>query len=157
MAGQFDLTRFLAAQDQVYREVLQELRAGRKRSHWMWFIFPQVQGLGHSPTAKRYAIASWAEAVAYAAHPVLGHRLRECSRLLLSTSGQSAEQVLGHTDAQKLASSMTLFQAAAPGETLFGQVLEKFYGGVPDPATESMVSSWRRQPPGARDPGPVEP
>jgi uncharacterized protein (DUF1810 family) len=112
-----------------------ELRAGRKTSHWMWFVFPQIAGLGRSPTAQQYAIASLDEAEAYLAHPVLGERLRECARILTELEGRSAEQVFGELDALKLRSSMTLFSRAAPDEPLFGAVLERYFGGKEDPAT----------------------
>jgi uncharacterized protein (DUF1810 family) len=126
---------FIAAQDRVWPAVLDELRAGRKTSHWMWFVFPQIAGLGRSPTAQRYAIASLSEAEAYAAHPVLGERLRECARVLTELEGRSAEQVFGGLDALKLRSSMTLFSRAAPDEPLFGAVLERYFGSEEDPAT----------------------
>ncbi len=145
MSAEFDLNRFVVAQDDVYRGVTAELRAGDKTGHWMWFIFPQVAGLGYSSTAKWYAIASVDEAAGYAAHPVLGARLRECAQLLLSTEGRTAEQIFGHIDAQKLRSSMTLFQLVLPKDPLFAQVLERFYDGVPDPATEEIVAGWQSQ------------
>ena len=126
---------FVAAQDRVWPSVLDELRAGRKTSHWMWFVFPQIAGLGRSPTAQRYAIASLGEAEAYAAHPVLGARLRECARVLTQLEGRSAEQVFGGIDAMKLRSSMTLFARAAPDEPLFRAVLEQYFGDEEDPAT----------------------
>jgi uncharacterized protein (DUF1810 family) len=112
-----------------------ELRAGRKTSHWMWFVFPQIAGLGRSPAAQRYAIGSLDEAEAYLAHPVLGPRLRESARVLTELHGRSADQVFGGLDAQKLRSSMTLFAHAAPGEPLFRAVLEQYFGGEEDPAT----------------------
>jgi uncharacterized protein (DUF1810 family) len=130
-----DLSRFVDAQARVYDDALNELRAGRKTSHWMWFVFPQIAGLGRSPTARQYAIASLAEAEAYAAHPVLGERLRESARVLTELEGRSAEQVFGGLDALKLRSSMTLFARAAPDEPLFSDVLEHFFGGEEDPAT----------------------
>jgi uncharacterized protein (DUF1810 family) len=130
-----DLSRFVDAQERVYDDAVRELRAGRKTSHWIWFVFPQIAGLGRSPTAQRYAIASLDEAVAYAEHPVLGERLRECSRILTELEGRSAEQVFGGLDAMKLRSSMTLFARAAPDEPLFRAVLEHFFGGEEDPAT----------------------
>jgi uncharacterized protein (DUF1810 family) len=136
-----DLQRFVEAQAPVYDRVLDELRAGRKESHWMWFVFPQLAGLGRSAMAQRYAIGSLDEARAYLAHPVLGARLRECAGLLLATRGRSAEAILGPIDALKLRSSMTLFGRAAPGEVLFGEVLERFYGGVPDAATEALLAT----------------
>jgi uncharacterized protein (DUF1810 family) len=136
----YDLERFLAAQEPVYQRVLDEIRSGRKVSHWMWFIFPQVAGLGSSSTSQRYAIASLHEARAYLAHPVLGARLRECTGLLLEGAGGSAEAIFGPIDARKLRSSMTLFQRAAPEDALFGQVLERFYGGIADEATDALLA-----------------
>lgn len=133
----FDLQRFVDAQDEdgTYPRALSEIRAGRKASHWMWFVFPQVAGLGHSAMARAYAIVSLDEARAYLAHPVIGPRLRECAGALLSLEGLSAERILGATDAMKLRSSMTLFARAAPDEPGFGQVLARFFDGEPDPAT----------------------
>ncbi len=132
-----DLERFVHAQEQAgtYDRALAELRAGRKASHWMWFVFPQIAGLGRSPMAQRYAIASLAEARAYLAHPVLGPRLRECSRALADLEGMSAEEVMGAVDAMKLRSSMTLFARADPGEPVFGEVLDRYFGGEPDRET----------------------
>jgi uncharacterized protein (DUF1810 family) len=130
-----DLDRFVDAQERVYDDALSELRAGRKTSHWMWFVFPQIAGLGRSPTAQRYAIASLGEAEAYVAHPVLGERLRECARILTELEDRSAEEVFGGLDALKLRSSMTLFARAAPDEPLFRAVLERYFGGEEDPAT----------------------
>ena len=125
---------FVAAQDPVWPAVLDELRAGRKTSHWMWFVFPQIAGLGRSPMARRYALADADEARAYAAHPVLGPRLRECCELLLTHTGLTAFDIFGGIDAMKLRSSMTLF-ARATGEPLFQQVLDRYFYGDPDPAT----------------------
>jgi uncharacterized protein (DUF1810 family) len=137
----FDLGRFLDAQDAegTYDAALAELRAGRKTTHWMWFVFPQIAGLGRSPTAQHYALASLAEAAAYLADPVLGDRLRESAAALLTHEGRSAEAILGGVDALKLRSSMTLFARADPGEPLFAAVLERFYGGEADPATEERL------------------
>ncbi len=136
-----DIARFVAAQDAngTYRRAVAELRAGRKVSHWMWFVFPQVRGLGHSPTAQRYGIASLEEARAYLRHPVLGPRLVECARLLLAIEGRTATQILGGVDALKLRSSMTLFRAADPAEPVFQQVLDRYYDGIPDPQTTSRL------------------
>jgi uncharacterized protein (DUF1810 family) len=135
-----DLERFVAAQEPVYDEVLAELRRGRKSSHWMWFVFPQLAGLGRSETSRHYAITSLDEARAYLAHPVLGARLRECVTLLLAVpAGRSAEDILGSVDAVKLRSSMTLFQRAAPDEDLFAAVLDRFWDGVPDAATDALL------------------
>lgn len=139
------LERFVAAQAGTYRDVKAELGAGRKRSHWMWFVFPQVSGLGSSPTARLYAIPSMGEAKAYLAHPVLGPRLRECSRLLLDGDAGSAANILGPVDAMKLRSSMTLFSHAAPNEDVFEEVLERFFAGLNDPSTEKILTSWRSQ------------
>jgi uncharacterized protein (DUF1810 family) len=135
----FDLQRFVDAQDGIYEQALAELRAGRKRSHWMWFVFPQVAGLGRSPTAQRYAISGLEEARAYLAHPLLGSRLRECCRTLLELQDPDPEEVLGGIDALKLRSSMTLFVRADPREPLFADVLERWYGGRPDEATERIL------------------
>ncbi|KTT14760.1 DUF1810 domain-containing protein [Pseudacidovorax intermedius] len=132
----FDLARFVDAQAPVYAQVREELAAGRKRTHWMWFVFPQIAGLGHSAMAQRYAIGSRAEAAAYLAHPVLGGRLRECSALVLSAHGPAIADILGPPDDLKFRSCMTLFDAVAPaGETLFAQCLQRFFGGEPDAAT----------------------
>ena len=135
MDDPFDLRRFVAAQEGVYDDAVAELRAGRKRSHWMWFVFPQVAGLGSSAMARRYAIGSLVEAAAYLDHPVLGERLRTCTDLVLAARGQDITAILGSPDDMKLRSSMTLFGRAAPGEARFGAVLDQFYGGAPDAAT----------------------
>jgi uncharacterized protein (DUF1810 family) len=137
----YDLQRFVAAQDAggTYTRAIAELRAGRKTSHWMWFVFPQIAGLGYSPTSRRYAITSLAEAQAYLAHPVLGSRLTECAATLAGAHGRTAEQIFGEVDAQKLCSCVTLFRHAAPDEPVFGQVLEQYFGGVPDAATEQRL------------------
>ena len=136
-----DLERFVQAQDSggTYEQALAELRRGRKTSHWMWFVFPQVAGLGRSSTAQHYALGGVAEAREYLAHPVLGRRLRECARALLDTGATDAEAVLGGIDALKLRSSMTLFAHAAPDEPVFREVLERFSGGVEDEATVSRL------------------
>ena len=135
------LERFVAAQDahDTYPTAVAELRAGRKRSHWMWFVFPQIAGLGRSPTARRYAIADLAEARAYLAHPILGPRLRECAQILAGTEERSVAEVLGELDAMKLRSSMTLFARAAPEEPVFRTVLDRHFGGRPDPETERRL------------------
>ncbi len=136
-----DLQRFVDAQDRggTYDQALRELRAGRKTSHWMWFVFPQVAGLGRSTTAQRYAIADLEEARAYLAHPALGPRLREATQALMAHGATSAEAVLGGIDALKLRSSMTLFARAEPDEPLFRQVLEQWFGGRADPATDERL------------------
>jgi uncharacterized protein (DUF1810 family) len=130
-----DLRRFHEAQDTIYDRALAEVRAGHKRSHWMWFVFPQIAGLGSSPTAVRYALTGLAEARAYLADPVLGPRLTECVQALLAVEGRTAEQIFGHPDDLKLRSSMTLFAAAAEDPELFQAVLDRYYAGKPDPAT----------------------
>ena len=141
MADPHDLQRFVAAQDEggTYGRALAELRAGRKTSHWMWFVFPQVAGLGRSPMAERFAVRSLDEARAYLAHPVLGARLRESAQALLDLGGTDARAVLGGIDALKLRSSMTLFARAAPEEERFQAVLDRFFGGEPDPETERRL------------------
>jgi uncharacterized protein (DUF1810 family) len=141
MPDPHDLERFVAAQDDrgTYDAALAELRAGRKTSHWMWFVFPQIAGLGHSPMARRYAIASLEEARAYLAHPVLGPRLVEAARALAALTGRSAREVLGDTDALKLRSSMTLFARAAPEEPVFARVLEVYFQGSEDEATLARI------------------
>ena len=138
---QYDLQRFVAAQDAAgtYDRATAELRGGRKTSHWMWFIFPQIAGLGYSPASRTYAISSLDEARAYLAHPVLGARLIECATILARVPGRSAEQILGEVDALKLRSCITLFMHAAPGEPVFGQVLDRYFDGIPDPATEQRI------------------
>ena len=132
--SQDDLERFVDAQDDIYDRVVAELRAGRKTSHWMWFVFPQIAGLGRSPTAVRYAISGSEEARAYLAHPVLGPRLRECAGILLGHNGVSAFDIFGGIDAMKLHSSMTLF-ALVSGDPLFQAVLDRYFEGRLDPAT----------------------
>jgi len=131
----FNLQRFLDAQAPVYTTVLAELRAGAKRSHWIWFVFPQLEGLGRSPTAARYAISSLAEARAYLDHPVLGPRLRECARLVNAIDGRSVDTIFGWPDNLKVRSSMTLFATATPDNAEFVHLLDKFYGGEQDAET----------------------
>jgi uncharacterized protein (DUF1810 family) len=135
-----ELDRFVEAQDSgsTYARALAELRAGRKTSHWMWFVFPQIAGLGQSATSRRYAIASLDEARAYLEHPVLGPRLVECARALLDHEGLPAREILGEIDAVKLRSSMTLFSRAARSE-VFDQVLERYFDGEPDAATLEKI------------------
>jgi uncharacterized protein (DUF1810 family) len=137
MADPYHLERFVDAQDSgsTYEVALAELRDGRKTSHWMWFVFPQIAGLGHSGMAQKYAINSLAEARAYLQHPVLGPRLVECAEALLAVDGRSADAVLGSIDAMKLRSSMTLFARAAPQENVVRQVLNKYFQATEDPAT----------------------
>jgi uncharacterized protein (DUF1810 family) len=141
MDDRFNLQRFVDAQARVYEEVRRELRAGRKESHWMWFVFPQIAGLGQSPTSIRFAVASLEEARAYLAHPVLGARLRECAKLALDVEGKTARQIFGPIDVMKFRSSMTLFMKAAPDEPLFSRCLEKYFSGGPDPATLEILSA----------------
>lgn len=136
----FDLQRFVDAQNPVYDTVVGELRAGHKRSHWIWFVFPQLRGLGRSPTAQHYGIASRDEAVAYLAHEVLGPRLRECTRLVLALAGRSIGDVFGSPDDLKLRSSMTLFARSTDDNADFVAVLDEFYGGQEDPATVERLS-----------------
>jgi uncharacterized protein (DUF1810 family) len=128
------LERFVQAQEGVYPRALAELKAGKKQSHWMWFIFPQIAGLGHSAMAQHYAIASLDEARAYLAHAVLGPRLKACTQAVLDVEGRSAHDIFGSPDDLKFRSSMTLFARAAPDETLFRTALEKYYDGIARPA-----------------------
>jgi uncharacterized protein (DUF1810 family) len=143
VSDQFDLDRFVVAQDQggTYDAAVAELRSGRKRSHWMWFVFPQIAGLGQSPISRKYAISSLAEAQAYLAHPVLGPRLAECARIVGALDAASAEEIFGGIDAIKLRSSMTLFARADPTNPVFGEVLEAYFGGVPDDATDRLIQA----------------
>jgi uncharacterized protein (DUF1810 family) len=135
MDDPFQLQRFVQAQDPVYEQAIRELRSGRKSSHWMWYVFPQLRGLGWSPTAQYYGISSFAEAQAYLAHPVLGARLGECVQLVLGVQGRTAQQIFGYPDDLKFRSCLTLFAAAAPDPVPFTQALAKYYGGEADPAT----------------------
>ena len=134
-----DLSRFLKAQEQDYEQALREIRSGRKRSHWMWYIFPQIQGLGFSPTAQYYAIRDLQEARDYLAHPVLGTRLNEIYSALLDLNGLSASEIFGYPDDLKLRSSMTLFRMADLNEPVFLEVLEKYYDGKPDARTVELA------------------
>jgi uncharacterized protein (DUF1810 family) len=140
MPDAFDLQRFVEAQARNYADALAELRAGRKASHWMWYVFPQVAGLGFSPMAQTYAIASLDEARAYLAHPLLGDRLRECVAATLAAAGRSAHEIFGSPDDVKFRSSLTLFTAAAPDEPLFRQALERYFAGEPDPRTLGILA-----------------
>jgi len=135
VADPYDLQRFVDAQNPVYGRVCGELRNGRKQSHWMWFIFPQIAGLGRSPMAQRYAISSLDEAKAYLKHPILGPGLRECTRLVLLLEGRSAYEILGSPDDMKFRSCLTLFARAAPEERVFRDALEKYFDGDEDPLT----------------------
>jgi uncharacterized protein (DUF1810 family) len=138
-ATPYDLERFVAAQRHVYEDVVGELRRGHKTGHWIWFIFPQIAGLGSSPTSRQFAIGSLDEARAYVAHPVLGPRLLECSRLVLAIEGRTAAEIFGSLDAMKVRSSMTLFHRAVPDEPVFPEVLARFYDGAADPATDAIL------------------
>jgi uncharacterized protein (DUF1810 family) len=142
-ADRYDLERFVAAQDAggTYQRALAELRAGRKTGHWMWFIFPQIAGLGFSPASRTYAIRSLPEARAYLRHPLLGPRLIECARTLTELSGSVPERVFGDIDATKLRSSMTLFRHADPVQAVFGDVLAQYFGGRTDPLTDQAVAA----------------
>jgi uncharacterized protein (DUF1810 family) len=135
----FDLRRFVDAQAHTYDQALAELRAGEKRTHWMWFVFPQIAGLGHSGMAQRFAISGLEEARAYVAHPTLGRRLVESARALTDLDTADANRVLGPVDAQKLRSSMTLFAHAAPDEPVFREVLDHYFDGTEDDATTSRL------------------
>jgi uncharacterized protein (DUF1810 family) len=137
----YNLERFVSAQRGSYDPALVELRSGKKRSHWMWFVFPQVAGLGSSAMADRYAIRSRQEAVAYLTHPMLGPRLLECANALLQLKGMSAEEIVGYPDDLKLRSSMTLFAAVSPPDSAFRQVLEIYFAGVPDNRTTAYLAA----------------
>jgi uncharacterized protein (DUF1810 family) len=137
----FDLNRFLQAQDDTYDRALAELRAGRKTSHWMWYVFPQMDGLGLSQTARFFAVKSLAEARAYLAHPVLGKRLRECTAAVLAVAGRTASEIFGYPDDLKFCSSMTLFERAAPGSALFPDALERFFEGRRDRLTLELLAA----------------
>jgi uncharacterized protein (DUF1810 family) len=135
----FDLSRFAHAQDAVYATALSELEAGRKQSHWMWFIFPQLEGLGHSPTARFYGVSGLAEAHTYLADPVLGPRLKECVSAALGHRDRTAHEIFGSPDDLKFRSCLTLFEFAAPDEPIFGEALGAFYGGDRDQETLRML------------------
>jgi uncharacterized protein (DUF1810 family) len=134
-----NLQRFIDAQAPVYDTVIEELRQGRKRNHWIWYIFPQIQGLGRSEMAAHYAIGSLDEARAYLDHPLLGMRLRECTRLVCAIEGRSITQIMGPPDDMKFRSSMTLFDAAAPADTLFAGALDRYFGGGRDALTLARI------------------
>ena len=136
-----DLERFSSAQDAVYPEVLDELRRGAKRSHWMWFIFPQLAGLGRTATSRLYGIRDLQEASDYLEHPVLGPRLIECTNILLALDGYSAEAIFGFPDVLKLRSCLTLFAQASPGTSIFTRALDKYYGGEPDELTLQLLNA----------------
>jgi uncharacterized protein (DUF1810 family) len=140
MADAYNFHRFLDAQESVYDTVLDELRAGRKVSHWIWFIFPQIAGLGHSAMAQKFAIGSLDEAKAYLQHPPLGPRLRACTQLVLDVNGRSAEEIFGYLDHLKFRSCMTLFLTAAADNTLFNSALLKYFDGKPDQLTLDLLA-----------------
>jgi len=137
----YDLNRFVAAQDTdgIYDLAQEGLRRGRKTGHWMWFVFPQIAGLGHSPMSQKFSLSSLEEAKAYLQHPVLGPRLIECTEVVAESSGRTAELIFGAVDAQKLQSSMTLFTRASPDEPHFREVLQLYFDGQPDPATDRLL------------------
>jgi uncharacterized protein (DUF1810 family) len=137
----FDLERFVIAQNagDTYQRALEELRRGRKTTHWMWFVFPQLSGLGQRGMSRRFAISSLDEAAAYLQHPVLGTRIRQCAELLADRRDGVADTIFGGIDAQKLRSSMTLFMRAAPDEAQFQRVLDRYFGGLPDAATDDLL------------------
>jgi uncharacterized protein (DUF1810 family) len=135
MNDRYDLQRFLDAQNPVYEQVCAELRAGWKQGHWMWFIFPQLRGLGHSHMAHKFGISSRQEAEAYLKHPILGPRLRECTRLVNLVEGRSINRIFGSPDDMKFKSSMTLFAGVASDNQIFTDALQKYFGGEPDPVT----------------------
>lgn len=137
----FDLARFLEAQELIYGTALSELKNGRKLSHWMWFVFPQIDGLGSSPTAKRYAIKSAAEATAYLNHPVLGARLTESTKTLLNLKGLSASDIFGYPDDLKFCSSMTLFEQVTSRDSLFSRALDQYCGGERDEKTLAIIGT----------------
>jgi uncharacterized protein (DUF1810 family) len=144
MDDRFELARFVRAQAPVYEDVLAELRAGRKRTHWMWFVFPQLAGLGASAMARQYALGSLDEARAYVAHPVLGPRLRDCAALVLAAPEADAHRIFGSPDDLKFRSCLTLFARAAPQEPVFRRGLDRFFGAAPDPRTIALLAPDRR-------------
>jgi len=146
MNDEYDLQRFLDAQQPIFERALSELRNGRKRSHWMWFIFPQLKGLGHSEMAQRYGISGREEALAYFHHPCLGARLESCCRALLQWKHRSATEIMGAPDDVKLRSSMTLFARVAPQPGVFQEVIDGFFGGKPDTATVSRIEKTQQTP-----------
>jgi uncharacterized protein (DUF1810 family) len=146
LADPFDLQRFVEAQKPVYERVRRELKAGRKESHWMWFVFPQIASLGHSPMSVRFAISSLAEAQAYLAHPVLGPRLKECATVALDVEGRTALDIFGPIDVMKFRSSMTLFAMAGPRGDVFERCLKKYFCSEPDPATLAKLERFGNRP-----------
>lgn len=142
----YNLQRFVDAQAPVFEQALAELRAGRKRSHWMWFVFPQIKGLGRSDMAQRYAISGLEEARAYLQHPLLGPRLEQCAQAIAPQVERSAQQIFGSPDDLKLHSSMTLFAAVAPENEVFAEVLDTFFDGTPDPLTLEKLRTTPQRP-----------
>jgi uncharacterized protein (DUF1810 family) len=140
MPDPYDLDRFVQAQEPVMAQVLAEMAAGRKRTHWMWFVFPQLAGLGHSAMARRYALGSLDEVRAYLAHPVLGPRLVQCAGLVNGVEGRTAHEIFGSPDNFKFHSCTTLFALAQPGEEVFRRALDKYFGGAMDPMTVERVA-----------------
>jgi uncharacterized protein (DUF1810 family) len=140
MTDVFNLQRFIDAQNGVYTSVLEELRAGEKRSHWMWFVFPQIRGLGGTPTSRAYAISSRDEAKAYSEHPILGARLRECTQLLMAVKDRTAEQIFTYPDNLKFRSCLTLFEESATEPGIFRAALLRYFGGKPDPLTLDILN-----------------
>lgn len=143
MTDEYNLQRFVDAQEPDYADVLEELAAGEKWGHWMWYVFPQAIGLGHSAMSRLFAISSEAEAQTYADHPVLGPRLTECTTLVIDVVGRSITEILGQPDDLKFRSSMTLFQLVT-GNVPFNKALDKYFAGEPDPLTVGIVQDWRR-------------
>ena len=139
MRDPYNLKRFMDAQNPIYDRVCTELRKGQKTSHWMWFIFPQLRGLGHSDTANKFGISSKEEAIAYLQHPILGGRLRECTQLVNCVEGRPIHDILGYPDDLKFRSSMTLFANVAPQDNIFKHALDKYFDGTPDPLTLQLL------------------
>jgi len=139
----FDLKRFLEAQEDCYEGILSEIKSGQKRTHWMWYIFPQIDGLAFSSTSKRYSIKSFEEARAYLNHSILGTRLRECAQAVLDVKGRSAAEILGSPDDLKLKSCATLFVSVSPPPSVFGCILEQYYHGVQDDRTVHLLANLR--------------
>jgi uncharacterized protein (DUF1810 family) len=139
----FDLGRFISAQERIYDSVFTELKGGQKRSHWMWYIFPQIDGLGHSSTTKHYSIKSMEEARQYLSHPVLGTRLLECAETVLATEGRTVSEIFGYPDDLKLKSCMTLFAAASDPGSVFDRVLDKYFHGQRDARTLQLIKNLR--------------
>ena len=146
MVDPYDLQRFVRAQEHDYEEALSEIRSGRKRSHWMWYIFPQFDGLGVSPTSKQYAVKSLAEAKAFLAHPLLGPRLRECAAAAVRIKGLSAADIFGFPDDMKLRSCATLFASVSPSGSVFHRLIDRFFAGEPDAETLRLIEVAREHP-----------